>query len=96
MSAFLLLGKADFLRRAERVQLQGPPGAGGDTLPPLGFGSSFMLFFFVNHFNTVTVTEMQYKGEIIIKKKNHVESPGVEMNAINVASVLYSSRKLLS
>lgn len=64
LSAFLLLGKADSLGRAEPVLFQGPAlGMLEETLSP----SVLVQFYaFVNHFNTVTVTEMQCKGEIKI------------------------------
>lgn len=64
LSAFLLLGRADSLGRAEQsCSGAGTRDAAGDTLSPR---FQFQFYAFVNHFNTVTLTEMQYKGEIKI------------------------------
>lgn len=64
LSAFVLLGKADSLGAAEQSCAGArTQDAAGDTLPPW---FQFQFYAFINHFNTVTLTEMQYKGEIKI------------------------------
>lgn len=62
LSAFVLLGKADSLGGAEQ-SCAGTQDAAGDTLPPW---FQFQFYAFINHFNTVTLPEMQYMGEIKI------------------------------